>query len=211
MIGVTTDSSETSPTFGQLVIDSSALSQAISNNPQGVANLMAAYFHGISDDTSGNITYYSAIPGITQAGIYQISASVSGGVLTGTINGHPATVSGDTLNGQSGYPEYGLAVKVNLVDGTYNGTVRLQMGKNGQFSQKLDDLLNVTSGPINILINNYNDIISGIDSKIESEQRRVDGIRSRLTTQFAKVDAILSTLNQQSEYLTTQLDKLSSS
>ncbi len=211
-IGITTDSNETSDTFGQLVIDDSALTTAITNNPQGVANLMAAYFRGVSDDTSGNITYYSSIPGITQPGTYQVTAMVAGGVLTGgTINGHAATVSGDTLNGQNGFPEYGLAVKVNLVDGTYNGTVRLQMGKNGQFSRKLDDLLNVSSGPVNILINNYNDIISGIDSKIEAEQRRVNGVRQRLTEQFSRVDAILSTLNQQSQYLTQQLSKLSGS
>ncbi|MEW6659157.1 MAG: flagellar filament capping protein FliD [Thermodesulfobacteriota bacterium] len=209
MIGITTDSDESSDTFGQLLIDDTALEEALNDNPDGVANLMAAYFQGVSDDTSGNITYYSAIPGITEPGIYEVTATVSGGVLTGgTINGHAATISGDTLTGQSGYPEYGLAVKINLVDGNYSGTVRLQMGKSGQFSEKLDDLLSVTSGPLNILINNYQDIIDSIDEKIEAEQRRVDGIRSRLTTQFANVDSILSTLNQQSEYLSQQLAKL---
>jgi flagellar hook-associated protein 2 len=211
-IGITTDSDETSDTFGQLVIDDTVLTNALNDNADGVANLMAAYFQGVSDDTTGNITYYSAIPGITQPGTYDVTATVSGGVLTGgTINGHAATISGDTLTGQSGYGEYGLAVKINLVDGDYSGTVRLQMGKNGQFSEKLDDLLNVTSGPINILINNYQDIIDGIDTKIESESRRVEAVRARLTTQFAAVEAILSTLNQQSDYLTTQLKQLSNS
>jgi len=36
-------------------------------------------------------------------------------------------------------------------------------------------------------------------------------VRRRLTEQFARVDSILSTLNQQSEYLSTQLKKLTSS
>jgi flagellar hook-associated protein 2 len=211
-IGITTDSNETSDTFGQLVVDDTALTQALNDNPDGVANLMAAYFQGVSDDTTGNITYYSALPGITQPGIYDVTATVSGGVLTGgTINGHAATISGDTLTGQNGYAEYGLAVKINLVDGNYSGTVRLQMGKNGQFSEKLDDLLSVSSGPVNILIKNYQDIIDGIDSKIEAEARRVSAVRSRLTEQFSRVDAILSTLNQQSDYLTTQLKQLSNS
>jgi len=210
-IGITTDSDETSETFGQLVIDSSALSEAISDDPDGVANLMAAYFQGVSDDATGNITYYSSIPGITQPGIYDVTATVSGGVLTaGTINGHAATISGDTLTGQSGYSEYGLAVKINLVDGTYNGTVRLQLGKNGQFADKLDDLLSVSSGPVNILINNYQDIIDGIDAKIEAETRRVEGVEKRLREQFARVESILSTLNQQSEYLSSQLERLNS-
>lgn len=211
-IGITTDSDQTSTTFGQLLVDSSVLSAAITSNPQAVSNLMSSYFKGVSDDSTGTITYYSSIPGITQAGIYNVTATVSGGVLTGGfINGNPATVSGNTLNGQNGFPEYGLAVSVNTAvpDNTYTGTVRLQLGLNGAFSDKLTDLLNVTSGPVNILINNYNDIISGIDTKIETEQTRIKNLRSRLTQQFAKVDTILSTLNQQSQYLTTQLAKLS--
>ena len=211
-IGITTDVDETSDTFGQLIIDSSTLTAALSSNPTGVARLMSAYFRGVSDDATGNITYYSSLPGITQPGTYEVTATVAGGVITaGNINGHAATISGDTLTGQSGYDEYGLAVKINLVDGNYTGTVRLQMGKNGQFSEKLDDLLSVTSGPVNILINNYQDIIDGIDAKIEAEERRVEGVRKRLTEQFARVDSILSTLNQQSEYLSTQLKKLTSS
>jgi len=211
-IGITTDSSETSPTFGQLVIDGSALNAAINNNPDGVANLMSAYFRRVSDDTSGNITFYSALPKITKPGIYNVTATVSGGVITGgTINGHAATISGDTLTGQSGYDEYGLAVKINLADGTYNGTVRLQVGKNGQMSEKLGDLLSTSSGPINILINNYQDIIDGIDAKIEAETRRIEAVQNRLREQFARVDSILSTLNQQSQYLSTQLEKLNNS
>lgn len=211
-IGITTDVDESSDTFGQLIIDSSTLTSALGSDPTGVARLMSAYFRGVSDDATGNITYYSSLPGITQPGTYEVTATVAGGVITaGTINGHAATISGDTLTGQSGYDEYGLAVKINLVDGNYTGTVRLQMGKNGQFSEKLDDLLSVTSGPVNILINNYQDIIDGIDAKIEAEERRVEGVRKRLTEQFARVDSILSTLNQQSEYLSTQLKKLTSS
>jgi flagellar hook-associated protein 2 len=211
-LGITTDSDENSDTFGQLVIDTSALEQALNDDAEGVANLMASYFQGVSDDTTGNITYYSSIPGITQPGTYAVTATVVGGVLTGgTINGHAATVSGDTLTGQSGYSEYGLAVKINLTDGTYNGTVRLQLGKNGEFYDKLDDLLSASSGPVNILINNYQDIIDGIDSKIESETRRVEAYRQRLTEQFARVDSILSTLNQQSNYLTTALSQLNNS
>jgi flagellar hook-associated protein 2 len=212
-IGITTDSDQTSPTFGQLLIDNSTLSQAISDNPQAISNLMSSYFRGVSDDTTGKITYYSSIPGITQAGIFNVTATVAGGVLTGgTINGHAATVSGDTLNGQSGNPEYGLAVKVDLAaDGTYNGTVRLQLGINGRFADKLEELLNANSGPVNVLIKNYQDIVDGIDSKIEFETRRVEGIRKRLTDQFARVEAILMQLNQQSAYLNQALGNKSSS
>ena len=212
-LGITTDSDETSPTFGQLTIDSGELSAAINDDPSAVANLMSAYFQGVSDDASGNLTYHSSLPGITQPGTYAVTATVAGGVITAaTINGRAASISGDTITASaSGYPEYGLAVKVNLVDGDYSSDVRLQLGKNGQFTEKLDELLSISSGPVNILINNYQDIIDGIDGKIEAETRRVEAVRKRLTEQFARVDSILSTLNQQSQYLTTQLGKLNGS
>jgi flagellar hook-associated protein 2 len=211
-IGITTDADETSPTFGQLVVDSGTLSAALQANPQGVANLMATYLSGVSDDTSGNISYYSALPGITQPGTYAVVATVSGGVLTGgTINGHPATISGDTLTGNNGYPEYGLAVQVNLTDGTHTGNVRLKLGVNGQLTYKLNDLLSASSGPVNILINNYTDIINNIDNKMALEQQRIDAYRQRLTDQFAQLETVLSQLNSQSNYLSSQISKINGS
>jgi flagellar hook-associated protein 2 len=211
-IGITTDADETSPTFGQLVVDTATLSAAFQKNPQAVADLMSTYFAGVSDDVSGNIMFYSALPGTTQPGIYGVTATVAGGVLTGgTINGHAATVGGNTLTGSSGYPEYGLAVQVNLVDGNYSGTVRLKLGVNGQTGDKLDDLLSVSSGPMNILINNYTDIIDNIDNKIGLEQNRIEAYRQRLVTQFSQLEAVLAQLNDQANYLTSQFEKLNSS
>ncbi len=208
-LGITTDSDESSETFGQLLIDDNTFTAALAADASGVANLMATYFQGVSDDATGNISYYSSIPSITKPGTYEVEATVVGGVLTGgTINGHAATVSGDTLTGAAGYPEYGLSVRVNLVDGTHTGTVRLQLGKNGQFEAKLDDLLSTSSGPVNILINNYQDIVGNIDNKIELEERRVESMRQRLIWQFTRLEAVLAQLNDQAEYLAGQIQKL---
>jgi flagellar hook-associated protein 2 len=208
-LGITTDVDEVSETFGQLVIDETALAAALNSNPQGVSHLMAAYFRGISGDPSGNITYYSSIPGITLPGVYQVEATVSGGVITsGSINGNPVTIDGDTLIGQSGFPEYGLAVRINLADGTHTGAVRLQLGLNGLFREKLDDLLSATTGPVNILINNYNDIVGNIDAKIAWEQRRVEGVRQRLIQQFSRLEAVLAQLNAQADYLANQMQNM---
>ena len=210
-IGITTDPDETSPTFGQLLIDNATLASALQSNSQGVATLMAD-FAGVSDDTSGNISYSSSLPGITKPGTYQVTAMVAGGVLTGgTINGHAATVDGNTLTGTSGNPEYCLAVQINPADGTYTGTVRLKQGVNGQLSDKLDDLLSASSGPVNILINNYTDIIGNIDNKITREQNRIDAYRQRLTTQFSQLEAVMAQLNDQSNYLSSQVSKMGSS
>jgi flagellar hook-associated protein 2 len=99
---------------------------------------------------------------------------------------------------------------VNPTDGTHTGTVRLKLGVNGQLSDKLDDLLSATSGPVNILINNYEDIVGNIDAKIALEQRRVEAYRQRLTEQFTRLETALSQLNDQSNYLSSQIAKLGS-
>jgi flagellar hook-associated protein 2 len=208
-LGITTDADQNSPTFGQLVVDEATLRAALVAHPEAVADLMAASFEGVSDDTSGVISYYSSIPGITKPGIYQVSATVTGGVLvSGTINGHAATVDGDTLVGAAGYDEYGLAVRVGLTDGTHTGTVRLKQGVNGVFSNRLKDLLSASSGPTSIIIDNYQEIIENIDEKIAREQLRVEAYRQRLVEQFSRLEEILSTLNQQSNSLNYQLQKL---
>ncbi len=208
-LGITTDVDQASATFGQLLIDEAALGAALNGDPEAVGELLAVSFKGVSDDASGTLTYYSALPGITRPGIYEISATVAGGVLTGgTINGHPAVVSGDTLTGTDGFPEYGLAVRVGLTDGTHTARVRLKSGLNGSLTEKLDELLSLSSGPVNILMDNYQDIIAGIDAKIEWETRRLEAYRQRLADQFSRLEAVLSQLNEQSNYLAGQIQKL---
>lgn len=208
-IGITTEVDEARDTFGQLRLDEATLAEALQNDPKGVAELLSAYFQGVSDDATGTITFFSALPGITQPGVYEVEATVTGGVLvSGTINGHAAVVEGDTLTGAAGYPEYGLAVRVNLVDGTHSGQVRLKLGLNGQFREKLDDLLSLTSGPVHILIDNYQDVIHSLEKKIELEQRRIDSYRQRLLERFSRLEAVLAELNDQANYLAAQIQKL---
>ncbi len=211
-VGITTDADPASPTFGQLKVDEAALSAALRERPEAVGELFAAAFAGVSDDATGTISYVSALPGITKPGIYPVTATVQGGVLLGgTINGHPAIVSGDTLTGAAGYPEYGLAVKVALTDGDHAGVVRLKNGLCGTLTDRLDDLLSLATGPVHVLIRNYQDIISGIDDKIELETRRLEAYRQRLTEQFARLEAVLGQLNDQANYLAGQIQKLNNS
>lgn len=211
-VGITTDADPASPTFGQLEVDEAALSAALREQPEAVGELFAAAFVGVSDDSTGTISCVSALPGITKPGIYSVTATVQGGVLTGgTINGHPAIVSGDTLTGAAGYPEYGLAVKVALTDGDHTGVVRLKSGLGRTLTDKLDELLSLATGPVHILIKNYQDIINGIDDKIELEARRLEAYRQRLTEQFARLEAVLGQLNDQANYLAGQIQKMNNS
>ncbi|MCL6622111.1 MAG: flagellar filament capping protein FliD [Syntrophobacterales bacterium] len=208
-VGITTDADPASPTFGQLKLDEAALSLALREQPEAVGELFGAALSGVSDDATGTISYISALPGITRPGIYRVTATVQGGILTGgTINGHPALVSGDTLTGAAGYPEYGLAVRVALTDGDHDGVVRLKSGLSRTLGDRLDGLLSLATGPVHILIKNYQDIINGIDDKIELETRRLEAYRQRLTEQFARLEAVLGQLNDQANYLAGQIQKM---
>ncbi len=211
-LGITTDINESSPTFGQLLINRETLAAALNDDPEAVGNLLSASYEGVSDDAAGNLAYLSALPGITRPGVYEVTALVAEGRLqSGTINGHPAILSDDTLTGAAGYPEYGLAVRVHLADGSHSATVRLKLGVNGSLKAKLDELLDLASGPVAILINNYQDIVEGIDAKIELETRRLEAYRQRLTDQFSRLESVLAQLNDQSNYLASQIQKLQSS
>jgi flagellar hook-associated protein 2 len=99
-------------------------------------------------------------------------------------------------------------VQVNSTDGTHTGNVRLKLGLNGQLTDQLDVLLSASSGPVNILINNYQDIVGNIDNKMTLEQQRIDAYRQRLTQQFSQLETVLNQLNDQSNYLTSQIAKL---
>ncbi len=90
-------------------------------------------------------------------------------------------------------------------------TVKGSEGVAYRLAQKTDEMTDSTNGPMNVLINNYQDVINQINAKIDSEDKRLQTVRTRLQDQFARLEANLSTLNQQQQYLTTQINQMSSS
>ena len=73
---------------------------------------------------------------------------------------------------------------------------------------KLAELTNSEDGMANVLIDNYNGIIKGIDDKITSEERRITLHRQRLDEKFARLEALMAQLNGELSYLETQINKL---
>jgi flagellar hook-associated protein 2 len=64
------------------------------------------------------------------------------------------------------------------------------------------------TGMLNVLINNYNDIIADIDKRIESEEKRLELYRQRQIERFARLEATLSTLNAQSSAVESAIKQL---
>ncbi|MBN2420274.1 MAG: flagellar filament capping protein FliD [Deltaproteobacteria bacterium] len=70
------------------------------------------------------------------------------------------------------------------------------------------DYSDANPGIVSVLVNNYNDIISNIDSKIEREERRLAMVENRLNTKFTQLEVLLGELQGQSDYLTAVLENL---
>jgi flagellar hook-associated protein 2 len=64
------------------------------------------------------------------------------------------------------------------------------------------------SGTLNVLIDNYTDIIENIDEKIEREEKRLTLYRQRLTERFARLESILGELNAEATALESAIKQL---
>ena len=83
--------------------------------------------------------------------------------------------------------------------------------KNGVFellTQEMANLDDSQSGPLNVLLDNYDGIISDIDKNIETEQKRVDLYKQRLQDQFSRLETLLGQLTQQQTTLTYYINQL---
>lgn len=209
MIGITTDADQGSLTFGMLKLDEEVLEHSLRNRPDAFAQVFAADYIGSSD--SQDFRYLSSIDGVTKGGEYNVKYTISGGTITNaTINGNPATYSGNgEITGMSGKPEAGMVIKVdNLTNGDYADKVFLKYGKIPELADVLKDLTDNSTGPLKILEENYDDITDGIDRKIEFEQRRITRMERDLRARFARLETLLGYYDQLGASMNSQLGQL---
>ena len=210
-LGITTDADESSDTNGLLILDEDALDAALAADPDGVAKLFAADYVGESE--SQDFSYLGRITGKTQAGTYTVKVVTSAtGISSATINGVPAGVDGWKITGLTG-DAAGLVVQLenHALNSTFTGTVDLKLGKAGQLGESLKALTSSTDGPLAILEDNYGDIMTSIDDKIERETQRLAKLKSRLQAQYARLDSLLNTLTNTQTQLTSSIAALSDS
>jgi flagellar hook-associated protein 2 len=221
-VGITTDTSEGSPTFGMLLFDESAFSQALASNPDAVARLFSAdnypstkeVVDGVAVESS-NFKFESFVEGVTEAGDFDVSYTVdaAGNITSARINGYAATIDGNKIIAAGGdNTARGLALEVmNLSAGTYSGQVQLKSGKASQLSEEIKTLTDPLTGTLEILKDNYQDIMDSIDDKIAYEERRIELLERTLRTRFANLEATLGTYDSIANQLQSQISSLSSS
>jgi flagellar hook-associated protein 2 len=207
-LGILTDAEEGSPTYGLLKIDEEEYEKAIAqNDPEAIAKLFSAKNYG--ESASPDFTYTSLIEGTTKPGKYDVQVVSDGSkIVSATINGVEATVSGWEITGKSG-EALGLALRLdNTAAGTHTGTISIKTGKAGEMIEELKTLTKpfnkytYEGGPLSVLRDNYKDIMTSIDNKIAYETTRIEKMERNLKLKFSRLDALLG----QYDLLQGQLD-----
>ncbi len=221
-VGITTDTVQGSPTFGLLVFDENAFSSALRTDPDAVARLFSAdqypstkeMVDGVAVESS-NFKFESSIKGITGAGEYAVQYTVdAGGTITSaSINGYAASIDGTKIVATGeGNPARGLSLEViNLTAGSYSGSVQIKSGKTEELIQEIKKLTDPLSGTLEILKDNYQDIMDSIDEKIAYEERRLALLEKNLRLRFANLEAVLGNYNNISTQISSQIKSLSGS
>jgi flagellar hook-associated protein 2 len=143
----------------------------------------------------------SSIPGLTD-GVDPYTHLAQIGIKTNPDNDGKWEIESTTLNN---------ALNTNL-EGVKKLFIKDEItGVNGVLellSQEMENLNDSDDGPMNVLIDNYEGIIDGIDTGIEREERRVALVKNRLEDQFAKLETLLGQLSGQEKYLQSLIAQL---
>lgn len=211
-IGITTCTDQNSDSFGLLEVDEDVLKEALEADPEAVAELFAANGSGTTD--TNEVSFVSTIEGITSPGEYDIEYeidSVTGNLVSATINGNAATISGWSIIGAAGTPEAGLSLRVNThTAGTHEASAHVKQGVIPALSAEVAELTSTENGVLTIIADNYDEIIANTEKKMEQEQNRLDRLERDLTNRYAKLEALLAELEGVQDNLDDLVSQLSS-
>lgn len=183
---------------GQLALDSTKLTAAMTSNFSDIASLFATSAKATDSQIS-----YSGSTSKTQAGTYAITVS-SLAPLAGTINGVAATSVGNNLVGAVGDASEGLNVNVSGGAVGARGTVNFSIGYAAQLDSVITNLLG-TDGILTSRTDGINSSITRLDKQAASITVRLTAIEARYRAQFTRLDTLLSSMSTTSTFLTQQI------
>ncbi len=185
------------------------------------ADMAVSDFTGLSGWTAGtpaagDDAHYTINGGAVKSSkTNTVTNAVKGLELTlkGETGGTPATITAQKYNAADGirvHPD-------NLTPGSYTGTVRIKQGKINELLRLLDGPPNKpeegmlgSKGALQILQDNYDDIIASIDAKVEREDARITKWTRLMKLRFARLDATLKQYDSLSKSIESQIKTLSS-
>jgi flagellar hook-associated protein 2 len=201
---------------GLLSFDANVFDEAIAEDYLDVLGLIGADKSGSSD--SNDIEFYGAHSDYTAAGDYtfKVEYDASGDINNAWIKlsteddsrYRVATISGNVItgdntfndNGDPAYPENSLQVTAPTTwtpSSTIYATVRVKQGFAGAIEDALDRVLKAATGTIQIDEEHVDDVIKGMQTKIENEEYRLTLKERRLGARFARLEKTLALLQQQ--------------
>ena len=135
--------------------------------------------------------------------------NVGGLDVAGTINGLPATGSGQVLTSSAGSDSAGLGITVAGGATGARGTVNYSQGYAYQFEQLANSILGST-GSLQARTDGLAASIKGLTKTQQDLTKRLDVIEKRYRAQFSALDLTISKMNTTSQFLQQQLANLSS-
>ena len=183
---------------GQLALDSTKLSAAMTSNFSDIATLFATTAKVTDTQMS-----YSASSSKTKAGNYPVTIS-SLSPLAGTINGVAATVNGTHLVGAVGDASEGLDIKVSGTTTGSRGTVNFTIGYAAQLNSVITSLLG-TNGMLASRTDGIQSSITRLDNQAAAISARLTTIEANYRAQYTRLDTLMSSMTATSTYLTQQL------
>lgn len=191
---------------GKLALDSTKLTNAVTNHFSEIANLFATS----AKSTDAQVSFVSNTSK-TQAGTYAVTVTQLGTTTTdavGTINGVAAVGSNFNLVGATGDASEGLSVKVSGGSLGSRGTVTFTKGYAAQLDDVLDSLLD-DEGILAARTEGMDSSIKRLDKQTEAINLRLTAIEKRYREQFTRLDSLLASLQSTSSFLTQQITAIS--
>jgi flagellar hook-associated protein 2 len=205
---------------GVLSLDGNVFNEAIAKDYMDVLGIIGADKTGSSD--SNDIEFYDAHSDYTTAGNYTVKVEYDefGDISQAWIKlsteddsqYREAAISGNLITGDSTfddngdpvYPENNLQITApttGTAGSTIYATIRVKQGFAGAMEDALDRMLKATTGTIQIDQEHVDDVIKGIQKKIDAEEYRLTLRESRLVTRFARLEKTLALIQQQMSIL----------
>jgi flagellar hook-associated protein 2 len=139
--------------------------------------------------------------------------TVNNGVdVAGTINGEAATGSGQVLTGDSGNNNVdGLVVKYTGTDENLDvGNVKLTIGAAELFSRVLYNITDSYDGYVAFKENSLQDNIDRLQTRMDDMEARLNQKQESMINQFVAMETFISQIQTQSQWLSQQINQLSS-
>ncbi|HEY0271395.1 MAG TPA: flagellar filament capping protein FliD [Sphingomonas sp.] len=186
---------------GTLSVDSTALSNALTNYPDDVEALFnTTQKSSVSGVGIGNT------PGAVASGVYSLTNLVPSSGATaasGNINGVAATGKGTILTAASGSGAAGL-ILVLSGSAPSNATVTINQGLGGAL-QAISDALTGSSGTITTLSANLTSQNTTLATQLATAETQLTNYTTLITNQFTTMNTRVSAIKASESYLTQQV------